>query len=64
MAINLISFMVLKKPPLFDLEIVYSYVIEIADSESDLGLHSSALVSETAISTNKTPAAACIVHSY
>ena len=23
--------------PLFDLKIVYSYVIEVADSESDLG---------------------------
>ena len=33
-------------PPLFDLNIVYSYVIEVADSESDLGLHGRALVSE------------------
>ena len=33
-------------PPLFDLKIVYSYVIEVADSESDLGLHGRALVSE------------------
>ena len=33
-------------PPLFDLKIVYSYVIEVADSESDLGLHGKALVSE------------------
>ena len=31
-------------PPLFDLKIVYSYVIEVADSESDLGLHGRALV--------------------
>ena len=31
---------------LFDLKIVYSYVIDVADSESDLGLHGSALVSE------------------
>ena len=31
---------------LFDLKIVYSYVIEVADSESDLGLHGEALVSE------------------
>ena len=33
-------------PTLFDLKIVYSYVIEVADSESDLGLHDRALVSE------------------
>ena len=33
-------------PPLFDLKIVYSYVIEVADSESDFGLHGKALVSE------------------
>ena len=33
-------------PPLFDLKIVYSYVIEVADSEYDLGLHGRALVSE------------------
>ena len=33
-------------PPLFDLKIVYSYVIEVADSDSDLGLHGKALVSE------------------
>ena len=33
-------------PPLFDLKIVYSYVIEVADSESNLGLHGRALVSE------------------
>ena len=33
-------------PPLFDLKIVYSYVVEVADSESDLGLHGRALVSE------------------
>ena len=26
-------------PPLFDLKIVYSYVIEVAASESGLGLH-------------------------
>ena len=31
-------------PPLFDLKIVYSNVIEVA--ESDLGLHGKALVSE------------------
>ena len=36
----------LNTPPLFDLKIVYSYVIEVADSESDLGLHAKALVSE------------------
>ena len=37
----------LEHPPLlFDLKILYSYVIEVADSESDLGLHSKALVSE------------------
>ena len=33
-------------PPLFDLKLVYSYVIEVADPESDLGLHGRALVSE------------------
>ena len=33
-------------PPLFDLKLLYSYVIEVADSESDLGLHGKALVSE------------------
>ena len=33
-------------PPLFDLKIVYYYVIEVADSESDLGLHGKALVLE------------------
>ena len=36
-------------PPLFDLKIVYSYVIEVADSESDLGLHDKPLVSEILI---------------
>ena len=30
-------------PPLFDLKLVYFYVIEVADSESDLGLFSTAL---------------------
>ena len=33
-------------PPLFDLKLVYSYVIEVADSESDLGLHGKPLVSK------------------
>ena len=33
-------------PPLFVLKIVYSYVIEAADSKSDLGLYGRALVSE------------------
>ena len=33
-------------PPLFHLNLVYSYVIEVADSESDLGLHDKALVLE------------------
>ena len=33
-------------PPFFDLKLVYSYVIEVADSESDLGLHGKPLVSE------------------
>ena len=32
--------------PFFDLKLVYFYVIEVADSESDLGLFSTALVSE------------------
>ena len=35
-----------KPPPLFDLKIVYSYVIEVADSESEVGLFSTALVSK------------------
>ena len=35
-----------KSFPLFDLKLVYSYVIEVADSESDFGLHGKALVSE------------------
>ena len=33
-------------PPLFDLKLLYSYVIEVADSEYDLGWHGKALVSE------------------
>ena len=33
-------------PCAFDLKIVYSYVIEVADSESDLGLLLKALISE------------------
>ena len=33
-------------PPLFRLKLDYSYVIEVADSESDLGLHGKALVSK------------------
>ena len=33
-------------PPLFDLKLVYSYVVEVADSESDLGLHGNPLVFE------------------
>ena len=33
-------------PPLFDLKLVYSYLIEVADSESDLGFHGKSLVSE------------------
>ena len=35
-----------KSPPLFDRKLVYYYVIEVADSESDLGLHGKPLVSE------------------
>lgn len=31
-------------PPVFDLKIVYSYAIEVADFESDLCLYSNALV--------------------
>ena len=31
-------------PPLFDIKLVYFNVIEVADSESDLGLFSTALV--------------------
>ena len=33
-------------PPHFDLKIVYSYVIEVADSESDLSLNNLSLVSK------------------
>ena len=32
--------------PLFDQKIVYSYVIQVADSESDFGLHGRSLISE------------------
>ena len=35
-----------KTPPLFELRIVYSYVIEVADSESDLGLCKWSLIFE------------------
>ena len=35
-----------KTPSLFELKIEFSYVIEVADSESDLGLHNTTLVSE------------------
>ena len=38
--------LVYNPPLLFDLKLAYSYVIEVADSESDLGLFSTALVSE------------------
>ena len=38
--------MVVSHPTISDLKIVYSYVFETADSESDLSLHSSALISE------------------
>ena len=31
---------------LIDLKLMYSYVIEVADSESDFGLHDKTLVSE------------------
>ena len=34
------------KPPLFDIKLEYFSVIEVADSESDLGLFSTALVPE------------------
>ena len=43
------SVLVNTPPPLFDLKVVYSYVIQVADSESDLGLHGKALVSEILI---------------
>ena len=33
-------------PPLFELKLIYSNVIEVANSESDLGFFSTALVSE------------------
>ena len=36
----------LQNPPLFDLKVVYSYVIEVAYFESELGLFCTALVSE------------------
>ena len=35
-----------RPPPAFRPKIVYSYVVEVADSESDLGLHGKPLVSE------------------
>ena len=34
----------LQNHPLFDLKLVYFFVIEVADSETDLGLFSTALV--------------------
>ena len=33
-------------PPLFDLKMLYFYVIEVADTENQLCLHCNALVSE------------------
>ena len=36
----------IQNPPLIDLKIVYSYVIEVADFESDLDLNGRPLVSE------------------
>ena len=36
----------LQNPPAFRPKTVYSYVIEVADPESDLGLHDKALVSK------------------
>ena len=36
----------LQPPPAFRTKLMYSYVIEVADSESDLGFFSTALVSE------------------
>ena len=36
----------LQNPPLFGLKLAYFYVIDVADSEYDLGLFSTALVSE------------------
>ena len=35
-----------KNPPLFKLKLMYSYVIEVADSESDLVLYGTNLISE------------------
>ena len=35
-----------KKTPLFDMKILDSYVIEVADSESDFGFYNKDLVSE------------------
>ena len=47
-------------------KIVYSYVIGVADSESNIGLHSSALVLEIQLFLRirkvKSPSAACIMH--
>ena len=34
------------KSPFFDIKIVYYYVIEFSDSESNLGLHDKSLVSK------------------
>ena len=43
---DLINLVELIYNPAFRPKIVYSYVIEVADSESDLGLQGKALVSE------------------
>ena len=43
---NIFFALLYNPPPLFDLKLVYSYVIEVTDSESDLGLHGKALVPE------------------
>ena len=43
---NILALLYLPPPPLFQLKLVYSYVIEVAYFESDLGLQGKALVSE------------------
>ena len=40
------NMVLLYNPPFFDLKLVYSYVFEVADFESDLAYHHISLVSE------------------
>ena len=59
-----VNFILLTKE--FNLSLVYSYVIEIADSESDIGLGDKSLVSELLLfcrCTGITNVNACDLHS-